>query len=194
MLTRPALALVNHVLVAEGWARDRLAGVAGQTASVEFGNSTWVVRISEAGLLEAVDAQSPATVSIRLPDDAPLRVLTDRRSLFSSVTISGSADLAETLGFVFRNLRWDVEHDLSQLLGDVVARRAFQAAKILGRWQGPRNLARAAAEYFGEEESVLARRREIRSFCSQVDVLREDLSHFEKKLERAEVRERAELR
>ena len=188
MLTRPALAFVNHVLAAEDWARDRLAGVAGQTASVEFGSSKWVVRLSEAGLLEAADARSPVAVSIRLPDDAPLRALTDRRSLLSAMTISGSADLAETLGFVFRNLRWDVEHDLSRVLGDVVARRAFQVVKILGRWPGPGNLALAAAEYFGEEESVLARRLEIGSFCSQVDALREDLSRFEKKLERVELR------
>ena len=186
MLTRPALALVNHVLATEDWARDRLAGVAGQTASVELGSSTWVVRISEAGLLEAVDARSPATVSIRLPDDALVRALTDRRSLFSSLTIAGSADVAETLGFVFRNLRWDAEHDLSQVVGDVVARRTFQVVKVLGRWQGPENLALAAAEYFREEESVLVRRREIGSFCSQVDGLSEDLSRFEKRLERVE--------
>ena len=112
MLARPALALVNHLLRGNAWARDRLIGFAGKTALLQFGSSTLLVRIGDTGLLEAGGAGTPATVSITLPADAPALALTDKASLLSSATISGSADLAETLGFVFRHLRWDVEHDL----------------------------------------------------------------------------------
>lgn len=190
MLVRPALGLLNHVLSEEDWARDRLAGFAGQTARLEFAKGAWVVRISATGLLDRVETDSPASVCIRLPDDAPVRALTDRASLFSSATIAGSADLAEALGFVFRNIRWDVEHDLSRLLGDIVARRALQVARSIARWQvgSARNLSLAAAEFFTEEAETLACRRDVEHFCAAVDVLRDDTSRLEKRLARAELR------
>jgi ubiquinone biosynthesis protein UbiJ len=189
MLTSSALAFTNHLLAGEDWARDRLAGFAGKTASLQLGSqmSVWV-RISETGLLERTVAESPPTVSIQLPADAPVRALSDRASLFASATIAGSAELAETLGFVFRNLRWDAEHDLSQLVGDVLARRGLQLAARLARWQvsGARNLALGVAEYLTEEAPAITRRRDVERFCSEVDALRDDLARCEKRLARAE--------
>ncbi len=189
MLMQPALGLLNHVLSEEDWARDRLAGFAGQTARLEFAKAAWVVRISDAGLLDVVEAGSPATVCIRLPDDALVRALTDRASLFTSATIAGSADLAETLGFVFRNIRWDVEHDLSRLLGDIVARRVLQVARSIAGWPigSARGLTLAAAEFFTQEEATVACRRDVEDFCAAVDVLRDDTSRVEKRLARAEL-------
>lgn len=190
LLARPALALVNHLLTSEPWARERLVSFAGRTACLEVGsNAAWLLRISEAGLLESAAPGTPAAVSIGLPEDAPARALVDSASLFSSATISGSADFAETLGFVFRNLRWDVEQDLSALFGDIVARRGLQLAKDLARWQfqGARRLALGVAEYLTEEEAVIVRRRDVDSFCAAVDALRDDLARFEKRLDRAEL-------
>jgi len=190
MLARPALALVNHLLTSEPWARQRLVSFAGRTARLQFGeDAAWLLRISESGLFEIAEPGTPATVSIGLPDDTPARALIDSASLFSSATISGSADLAETLGFVVRNLRWDAEHDLSRLFGDVLARRGLQLAKDLARWQihGVGKLALGVAEYLTEEDAAIARRRDVESFCTEVDALRDDLARFEKRLGRAEV-------
>ena len=189
MLARPALALVNHLLRGEAWARDRLIGFAGKTALLQFGSGTLLVRIGDEGLLEAGAAGTPATVSITLPGDAPALALTDKASLLSSATISGSADLAETLGFVFRHLRWDIEHDLSQVLGDVLARRSLQFAKHLGQWQlvAARKLATGVSEYLTEENAAIVRRREIEKFSHEVEVLRDDCLRLEKRLAHVEL-------
>lgn len=64
-----------------------------------------------------------ATVTISFPQDALLLVLTDRPAFVAAARISGSGELAECLGFVFRNLQWDIESDLSQWVGDIAARR-----------------------------------------------------------------------
>jgi ubiquinone biosynthesis protein UbiJ len=190
MLAKAALALVNHLLTSEPWARRRLVSFAGRSARLQFGaDAAWLLRINESGLFEIAEPGTPATVSIGLPADAPARALIDSASIFSSATISGSADLAETLGFVVRNLRWDAEHDLSRLLGDVVARRGLRLARDLTRWQidGVRKLALGVAEYLTEEDAAIARRRDIESFCAEVDALRDDLARFEKRLGRAEL-------
>lgn len=177
-------------MTTEDWARDRLARFAGHTARVEFGRTILPIRISASGLLEPADFLPQATVSIRLPDDAPVRLLTDRASLLSSATVSGSAELAEALGFVFRGLRWDVEDDLSQFVGDIVARRVLQLATRLARWQaqGAASLAFSVAEYLTEENLAIAPRRALERFSSEVDSLRDDFARFEKRLERAERR------
>ncbi len=189
LLSRPALAFVNHLLASEPWARERLIGFAGKIARVHFGNGAVLqVRISETGLLEEDKTGVEATVSIGLPNDAVIRVLTDLPSLFSAATISGSADLAETLGFVFRSLRWDIEHDLSRVTGDIAAHRIFQLAKGLlqWQWQAARNLALGMTEYLTEEEHAIARRGDVEQFCSEVDTLRDDCARFEKRLLRLE--------
>ncbi len=187
MLEKPALALLNHLLASEDWARCKLVPFAGKTARLQLGSGiVFLVRISEKGLLEVADANTPATVSIILPADSPVRALTDSASLLSAATISGSADLAETLGFLYRNLRWDIEEDLSQVVGDIVARRAVQLMGRLARWQvsGARNFALSVAEYLTEEVPAIARRQDIERFCAEVDALRDDLARCEKRLER----------
>jgi len=189
MWSGPPLAVINHVLTGEDWARARLAAFSGQTARVQFSSGQLRFTILESGLLAAADAASPVAVSIRLPDDAPVRALSNRSSLFSAATIAGSVDLAEALAFVFRNLRWDAEHDLSQVLGDIVARRALRLASGLARWHGrsARNLAFGIAEYLTEEEKAIAPRRDVDAFCAGVDALRDDLARVEKRLGRMEL-------
>ncbi len=190
MLEKPALAVLNHLLASEDWARCKLVPFAGKTARLQLGSGiVFLVRISEEGLLEVADANTPPTVSIILPADSPVRALTDSASLLSAATISGSADLAETLGFLYRNLRWDIEEDLSQVVGDVVARRAVQLMGRLVRWQvaSTRNFAVSVAEYLTEEAPAIARRQDIERFCAEVDALRDDLARCEKRLERVRV-------
>jgi len=187
MLEKPALAVLNHLLASEDWARCKLVPFAGKTARLQLGSGiVFLVRISEEGLLEVADANTPPTVSIILPADSPVRALTDSASLLSAATISGSADLAETLGFLYRNLRWDIEEDLSQVVGDIVARRAVQLMGRLARWQvsGARNFALSVTEYLTEEAPAIACRQDIERFCAEVDALRDDLARCEKRLER----------
>jgi ubiquinone biosynthesis protein UbiJ len=189
MLAWPTLVLLNHLLQGESWARDRLLPFAGKTALLQFGSTALLLRISDGGLFETTATGTPATVSITLPGDAPALALTGQASLLTSATIVGSVDLAETLGFVLRNLRWDIEHDLSKVLGDVVAHRSLQLAKQLGQWQlvGLRKLAIGVAEYLTEEDAAIAHRGDIERFCLEVDALRDDFARMERRLARLEL-------
>lgn len=148
--------------------------------------SVWV-RISETGLLERTVAESPPTVSIQLPADAPVRALSDRASLFASATIAGSARNSRSSGFVFRNLRWDAETTVT-----TSRRRAGSPRSAAGR--SPRRLAGERGEKPGawggrrpdQEAPAITRRRDVERFCSEVDALRDDLARCEKRLARAE--------
>lgn len=185
MLIDAALGFVNHLLAGEAWARDRLKVFAGKTVRVEQGALSLSLAISSNGLLFAATAkQATEDVTITLPADAPLRFLTDRSSLFTAAKISGSADLAESLGFIFRNLHWDAEGDLSLLIGDIAARRLVGGSKQLVKWhlQQATNLALNVAEYFTEENPAIARTQDISNFCVDVGHLRDSMDQLEKRV------------
>lgn len=178
------LGFLNHLLVDEDWARDRLKAFAGQTARLELGALSLALEITADGLLTAARKDVAATVTIALPADAPLRALADRSSLFATAQISGSAELAETLRFLSRNLGWDVESDLAGLVGDIAARRLVEGGRRLAKWQvqQARNLGLNVAEYFTEENPLLARRQDIAAFCVEVAGLDEPLRLLEKRI------------
>ena len=184
MLLGTALAAINHLLAGEDWARQRLAPFAGQTARLEFGALALPLSISADGLFVAADRDTPADVTITLPADAPLRALTDRESLFTAAQLSGSAQLAENLGFVFRNLRWDVEADLSRVVGDIAAHRLVAVGSRVASWQRQQafNLAANVAEYFTEESPSIARQRDVAGFCAQVADLPQQLDRLEARI------------
>lgn len=188
MLVNAILGFLNHLLTGEDWARNRLQSFAGQTACFELGALKQPLAITSAGLFAPGDASAPASVSITLPADAPLRALTDRPSLFAAAHISGSAELAEALGFVFRNLSWDVESDLSSLVGDIAARRLVSGGKAVAKWHQDQahNLALNLAEYFTEERPAIARQKDLAAFCTDVAQVQDELAQLEKRVARLE--------
>ena len=184
MLLGAALGLVNHLLAGEDWARQRLSPFAGQTARLEFGALTLPLAINADGLFVAAGGNAPADVTITLPADAPLRALTDRESLFTAARLAGSAQLAENLGFVFRNLRWDAESDLARVVGDIAAHRLVAVGNGLLRWhqQQAFNLAANLAEYFTEEKPSIARQGDVADFCAEVTRLPDELARLEARI------------
>lgn len=187
MLLNVALAGLNHVLEQEQWARDRLTPFSGETARLELGALSLQFSISPRGLLQAIKGREmppQASVTITLPADAPVRAIFDRASLLTAAHISGKAELAETLGFVFRNLHWDAEDDLAMLVGDIPARRLVQGGKRLVGWQleQARNLAKNVAEYFTEENHQVIGSREMAGFIKDNADVAERLERLEKRI------------
>jgi ubiquinone biosynthesis protein UbiJ len=184
MLTNAALGTINHLLSGEDWARGRLQAFAGQTVHIDLASLKLALEITPEGIFIAGDKQAIATVSIRLPADALRRVLIDRNSLLAASQISGAADLAECLGFISRNLSWDAEGDLSQMVGDIAARRLVAGGKQVLQWpaQKAKNLALNLTEYFTEENPTIASRQDVSAFCAEVAKQHDALSPLEQRI------------
>lgn len=186
MLDGVITAALNHLLLGEPWARERLRAHAGALALIKAGFADFHLVVGAEGLFEAGSATQEVAVTITLPSDAPFRLLTDRSSIFQAAKLSGSADFAETLAFVFRNLRWDVEADLARVLGDIPARRLemLRGDLVKRASESSERLFRNFAEYASEDSDWLAPRRDVESFAKEVDVVRDDLARLEKRLSR----------
>lgn len=180
------LPLLNHLLEREDWARQRLVPYAGQAARIEGGPFAVTLLVTEAGTFRPCLDEEAVAVTISLPPDAPFRVLSDPSAIFSAARLSGAANFAETLAFVFRNLRWDYEADLAGIFGDIPARRLARALGEGLAWQrsAARRLGMNAAEFAIEEAELVTSRRDLMAFAGAVDQVRDDLARLEKRISR----------
>lgn len=179
---------LNHLLRDSPWARERLARHAGKAARIAAPPLRLDFVINADGTLSEASV-AETDVSITLPAHAPLIVLgMGRDALMREAHVSGSVELADSLGFVLRNLRWDVEEDLSRLVGDIGAHRIVGTARRLGAWQSHtlNSIMGNLVEYFRDERPTVAARGPVGEFNHTVDRLRDDLARLEARISRLE--------
>ena len=186
MLTHPGILALNHLLNAEAWARDKLKPYAGQC--VEFHSPPLPalrLDILDTGLLRAAAQDAAPNLVVTIGPGALPAMLRGEDALLREIGIEGNADLAGTVQYLFRHLRWDLAEDLSQVFGDVLAQRMVSEGKRFAAWnrEAAEKLAQNFAEYWTEERPLLARPAEVRQFLADVDQLRDDLARLEKRIE-----------
>ncbi len=189
-LPAPLLATINHLLGQAAWAREKLVPFAGHAARIKLPPLEAAFLIAADGCIAALpDAgltEVEPEVSISLPAATPLLALQGKDAVMRAARIKGSAEFAEALGFIIRNLRWDAEEDLSRIVGDIAAHRIVSGTRELAAWQqqAAQNFAGNLAEYFTEEQPLVARQADIAAFSRDIDQLRDDTARLEKRLQR----------
>ena len=187
LMTRSLLAALNHLLGPATWARERLLPHAGSVARLRAEALDILFEIGTDGFLQPSTGDATPAVVLSVSFDAFPSVLSgDLNKAMSSVRIEGNAEFADALGFVFRNLQWDSEEDLSRLLGDIAAHRVVQSARAL-RTGGARaltNLGENLSEYFAEEQQLLVTRHALAEFAHEIRRLRDDLARLDKRTTR----------
>lgn len=184
MIARAAVAAINHVLHQEGWPLERLRPFAGRTLLFRVPPLDVALMVSAAGDLSAAAPDAPPDATFRLSPPLLLRIAAGDEAARQEVQVEGDSGLAQTVLALARNLRWDVEDDLSRVVGDVPARRLAQAGRDFLQWQSQAalSLGRAFSEYLTEERPLIARTTDVSQFVAEVDRLRNDVERLEKRL------------
>lgn len=201
----PVVKFLNHVLADYPLARDLLKADTGKTIEATVGLASVRLRVSQNGDFELVgrtksaadsvpDAapEVPLLVTLRAPSDVAFRIpanLLPRlaigdESAFSEVAFEGNSEFASTLSSIARNINWDVEEDLSQVIGDMAARRivgSASATRLFIREAESRLLANVA-EFLTEEKRAFTSKRELESLASENENLRDALARLEAKI------------
>lgn len=186
MLPHPGIYALNHLLGAEDWARDKLKPYAGQC--VEFRASPLPALrlvILDSGLLGNAAQDAAPNLVVTIGSGALPTLMQGEEALLREIGIEGNADLAGTVQYLFRHLRWDLEEDLSGIFGDVIAHRMMHEGSRFAAWnrEAAEKLAQNLAEYWTEERPLLAPAAAVGQFLADVDRLRGDLARIEKRVE-----------
>ncbi len=135
--------------------------------------------VGDGGMFCAAAEGEAAAVAVEFSSDAPFRLLSEHGDIFAAAHLTGSATFAETLAFVFRNLRWDVEADLADIVGDIPARRIARAAAAGLAWHRAA-IARLGAnvtEFASEESRLVVPTRELAEFAGPLSTSCATTSH-----------------
>ncbi|MCK9261329.1 MAG: SCP2 sterol-binding domain-containing protein [Azoarcus sp.] len=181
------LSATNHLLAQSGWARSRLQPHAGKRARLDLSPVSIDFSIASDGHFAACSSDEAPDVSLQLPlSESPRALNGGIEALMSQVRISGNAELADALGFVFRHLRWDLEEDLSRVVGDIAAHRLVGTGIVFGKAQQriAASLSGNAVEYLTEEQAVLVSKPMISAFDDDIRAFRDAVARLEKRIDR----------
>ena len=186
MLAHPGIYALNHLLGAEESARDKLKPYAGQC--VEFRTPPLPalrLEILVTGLLGNAAQDAAPSLVVTIGPGALPALVQGEDALMREIKIEGNADLASTVQYLFRHLRWDMEEDLSKVFGDVLAHRMVEQGSRFAAWnrEAVGKLAQNFAEYWIEENPMLARPAAVRQFLADADRLRDDLARLEQRVD-----------
>jgi len=185
-------AAVNHLLVREPWALERLKPYAGKRVKLlSCGPVSIALVVQPDGLFAATtEAEAGAfDVTIAVPLAAlPAFVQGGQAAVMKHVRIEGDAEFATTLAKLAEHLRWDPEEDLARVIGDapahrvgIIARAVQEQAQRTGR-----NLLDTFTEYFLDERPQLVRKSALDAFNAELSKARDALARVEKRIERIE--------
>lgn len=176
---------INHLLRSNAWAALRLAPYAGRTTQFACPPFGFSLTVLDNGEVATASATATPDVTIHLTPGLLLRMAARDETVWREIQIEGDTGFAAAINHIASNLRWDAEEDLSRIFGDIVAHRMVQTGRTLDQWraQSADNLVRSLAEYWTEEQPLIARASEVAQFNREVDALRDDVARFEKRLE-----------
>jgi len=181
--------LLNRLLAAEDWARQRLAPFAGETIELRAPPlPTLRFVVLEGGSVHAADKTADPGLTMTLKPELLVALARGEEHAMRAVEVQGNAGLAAEVLVLARHLRWDLEEDLSRVFGDVVAHRLADAARAFAAWhvEAAQRLAGALVDYAAEEKKLLVRRAELETLAQPIAQLRDAIARLDKRLERLE--------
>jgi ubiquinone biosynthesis protein UbiJ len=108
-----------------------------------------------------------------------------REQAMKSVKITGDADLAQLLGRLAGQIRWEYEEDLAVLIGDAPANFAVRQGKkwVSAGKSAATDLLENVVEYVSEERKVLLNKRDFMIRKNELNALRDAVDRVEKRIQ-----------
>ncbi len=175
---------LQHLTNQNAWSRQHLQPYAGKAVCFDFVLTKANLLILEDGSLALAGETISPEASIHLPPSLALRIMSGDETAKMLIKIDGDTHFATELSKVLQHMHWDFEEDLSKVVGDIAAFKIGEVSKktFAGIKQQSINAAEMLSEYWQEEKPMLAKKRHVEQFNTDVDALRSDVARFEKRL------------
>lgn len=142
---RRTLLLLNHVLMQEPQAMERLVRQKGRVVTMQWRAFSFKLSVTPAGLLDVASGESASDLTLVITEESPIAIA---QSLMQGdkppVRIEGDVQLAAEVNWLADHVRWDVEEDLARIMGDAPAHTLVKAV---------RSMAQALQQFVGQRAS-----------------------------------------
>lgn len=134
---------LNHVLMQEKQAMERLLRQKGRVARVQWRRWSLALLITPAGLFNLASEAAAPDLRLELSEPSALALAQGAlRGDKPAIRIEGDVQLAADINWLVDHVRWDPEDDLARVIGDVpahmLAQFARRAAQALRQFVGAR--------------------------------------------------------
>ena len=181
---------LQHICSQNQWSKPYLVPFAGNTVQFNFVLAKANIIILEDGSLalsgDSEGETASPEASIYLPPSLALRILAGDEAAKMQIKVEGDTHLATEFSKVLQNMRWDMEEDLSEVVGDITANKIGSTTKKIfsEAKQQTIDAAEMLSEYWQEEKNILAKKRHVEQFNADVDTLKSDVARAEKRLQK----------
>lgn len=150
---RRLVLLVNHVLMQESEAMQRLRRQKGRVLRAQWRSCTLALLVTPAGLFDLAPEASAPDLRLELSESSPLVLARHAlRGDKPAIRIEGDVQLAAEINWLVDHVRWDLEEDLARIIGDapahLLAQCAARAAQALRHFAATRAMPPAPAPAF----------------------------------------------
>jgi ubiquinone biosynthesis protein UbiJ len=130
---RRVVLMLNHVLMQEPQAMERLLRQSGRVILAQWRSFTFSLRVTPAGLFDLAGEGDTPDLTLVLTEESPFALA---QTLIAGskppVRIEGDVQLAAEVNWLADNVRWDLEEDLSRIVGDAPSHMVMEAVRKLG--------------------------------------------------------------
>lgn len=189
MLLTALESTLNRNIAAASTARALCARLAGKTLRLQIAGIPFelLLRAEAEGIYLTADSDTTADATL---SGSPIGLLTLAKQTStsslsgSSVRIAGDAEVAQAFSQLLKQVKPDLEEELSRMIGDVAAHQIGNTVRSVfgfGRRLGD-TLLQNVGEYLSEESRDVPSKTEAEEFIRDVDTLRDDVERFDARL------------
>ncbi|MCC2633482.1 MAG: hypothetical protein K0S48_1368 [Ramlibacter sp.] len=129
-MQRRLVLMLNHVLQQEPEAQARLKRQAGRVMEAHWRNFNVRLQATPAGLLDLAPLTQLPDLQLTLTEESPFTLAQSAlRGEKPAVRIAGDVQLAAEVQWLVDHVRWDLEEDLSRIVGDAPAHTIGQVVR-----------------------------------------------------------------
>lgn len=174
--------ILNHVLSQNDWMSTRLKKFHNKTILIKISELSMYFSVNKKGLLEYIGQVKNPDASISMPIKSLINQILHKEN--KDITIKGDIDLAREVSEILKKIKWDVEEDLSKIIGDVAANRVgILGEKVFNESKKITiSIAEAFKEYWEEEKPLIAKKNRVHQFLAEIDNISEDVERIEAKI------------
>ena len=182
MIKKLKIILINHLLNQNDWMQSKLKPYSGMIIQLEIDALLLKFAVDNKGQLSANSSEISPDACIQMTIKSLIELITQKKR--NGITVKGNLDLANDFSKVIEVLEWDIEEDLSHVIGDIPATEITKISKRLLKdtKNNIRNLAENFIEYWQEENKILSKNHDLDIFNGHVDELAEDVDRVEAKI------------